>query len=90
MADPVANSPRESRSHRVRNFILGISCLTAWFFLWLGILERWELSNVFPFEGMNPALLVLAASIWLKERISLQAWAGVILICIGIVVVAIN
>lgn len=73
-----------------RNFALGIGCLTAWFFLWLGILERWELSNVFPFEGLNPALLVLAAWLFLKEHIPLQAWIGVSLICAGIVLVAMN
>ena len=79
-----------SRSTIVGNFVLGIGCLTAWFFLWLGILERWDLSRVFPFEGLNPALLVLAAWIFLKERISLQTWIGVILICAGIAVVAMN
>ena len=83
-------TPAPSRAAAARNFALGIGCLTAWFFLWLGILEQCELSNVFPFEGLNPALLVLAAWLFLKERISVQAWIGVLVICGGIMLVAMN
>lgn len=90
MGGKAADSQPPARRHDTRNFVLGIGCLTAWFFLWLGILQRWELSHVFPFEGLNPALLVLAAWVFLKERISIQAWVGVSLICIGIVLVAMN
>jgi uncharacterized membrane protein len=62
----------------------GIGCLTARFFLWLGLLQQWELSQVFPFEGLNPALLALAAWLFLKERIAAQAWIGIVLIAVGV------
>ncbi len=66
----------------------GIACMTAWFFLWLGLLQDWELSQVFPFEGLNPALLVLGAWVFLKERVSPSAWAGIALITLGIILVS--
>ena len=71
----------------VRDFSLGIACLTAWFFLWLGLLGKWPLSHLFPFEGLNPALLALAAWMVLNEKLSWPAWVGIGLISVGIVLV---
>jgi uncharacterized membrane protein len=65
-----------------------IALLATWFFLWLGLLSQWELSHIFPFEGLNPAMLVLGAALILKERVPLQAWAGVALISLGVALVA--
>jgi undecaprenyl phosphate-alpha-L-ara4N flippase subunit ArnE len=66
----------------------GVGCLAAWFFLWLGLLEQWELSRVFPFEGLNPVLLVIAAWFFFGERMSAGAWVGVGLVAVGIVLVS--
>lgn len=65
----------------------GIACMTIWFFLWLGLLEKLELSHIFPFEGLNPPILVLAAGIFFKERLAPSAWLGMGLITVGIVLV---
>jgi uncharacterized membrane protein len=67
--------------------IPGIGCMTVWFFLWLGLLERLELSRIFPFEGLNPALMVIGASIFLRERMTVNAWIGIGVITVGIVLV---
>jgi len=69
------------------SFIAGVACLTLWFFLWLGLLQQQELSRIFPFEGLNPALMVIAAWLILKERVPPTAWLGVALICFGIALV---
>ena len=66
---------------------LGVACLSAWFFLWLALLAKWELSRLFPFEGLNPALVVLGAAIFLKERVPPMTWIGVLLISAGVAVV---
>jgi multidrug transporter EmrE-like cation transporter len=71
-------------------FGLGVGCLTVWFFLWLGVLQQIPLSRAYPFEGLNPAMLALAAWLMLKEKLSLSAWAGLALVCGGIVIVAMN
>jgi uncharacterized membrane protein len=82
----VEQKPRV-RSRIIRNFAFGITLLTGWFLLWVGLLQEWELSRIFPFEGINPAVLVIAAWFFLKERIPAQAWVGVALICVGIALV---
>ena len=77
-----------ARGKIVGRFVLGIGCLTAWFFLWLGLLAGWPLSKLFPFEGLNPALMALAAWVFLRERMPVVAWVGIGLITVGIVVVS--
>lgn len=81
-----ANGPDNWQRTAIR-LIPGIACMTAWFFLWLGLLQSWDLSRIFPFEGLNPALLVLGAWFFLKERLSPGAWLGIGLITAGIVLV---
>src|SRR5690242_20281572 len=49
------------------NLCLGIGLLALWFFLWMGLLQKLDLSYVFPFEGLSPVMMVLAAWIILKE-----------------------
>jgi uncharacterized membrane protein len=73
---------------RWRALGLGIASMAAWFFLWVGLLQQWELSRLFPFEGLNPAILVVAAAVFLRERISLSAWIGIALTCAGVVLVS--
>ena len=63
---------------------LGIAAMSVWFFIWIGLLENENLSRVFPFEGLNPVLLVVASWLLLKERLSWNTGAGILLICVGI------
>lgn len=65
----------------------GIACLTLWFLLWLGLLQRYGLSRLYPFEGLNPALVVVGAVV-AGERLGSRAWLGVALICCGVALVA--
>jgi drug/metabolite transporter (DMT)-like permease len=76
------------RQNRPRYFALAIACLTLWFFLWLGLMRRWDLSKLYPFEGLNPALMAIAAWLVLKERLPAKAWIGLVLISAGIAFVA--
>jgi undecaprenyl phosphate-alpha-L-ara4N flippase subunit ArnE len=79
-----------SRTSRTQSLVLGIAAQTVWFFLWLGLLQHWDLSLIFPFEGLNPLLLVLAAWLLLKEKLSTATWVGVVLITGGLLLVAMN
>ena len=69
-------------------FSLGISILTGWFFLWGGLLQRKDLSYVYPFEGMGPALMLIGAWLFLKEKLTLQCCIGIGLISLGIAIVS--
>ena len=62
--------------------------LNVWFFLWLGLLRNWDLSRVFPFEGLSPLLLMLGAWMFLGERVPPRAWLGIVLIGVGVSLVA--
>ena len=67
---------------------IGIASQAVWFFLWLGLLKSWDLSRIFPFEGLNPLILVIDAWLVLKERLTLESWVGIALITAGITIVA--
>jgi drug/metabolite transporter (DMT)-like permease len=83
------DKPRPVR--RIAAFLaLGIALLTAWFFLWLGLLGRFELSLLYPFQGLSPVLAVLAAIVFLRERPTWQAGVGVALITAGTVLVGLS
>ena len=66
----------------------GIVVLAAWFFLWLELLGKAELSRLYAFEGMAPVLLMFSAWLLLGEKVSLRGWIGVALIGAGLALVA--
>jgi drug/metabolite transporter (DMT)-like permease len=66
----------------------GIALLTAWFGLWMGLMQKLELSQLYPFTGLSPVLMVLAASLFLRERADGRTWLGVALITAGTILVA--
>jgi uncharacterized membrane protein len=72
----------------VGNVAGGMTLLTLWFLLWLGLLRDWELSRLYPFEGLSPPLLVLGAWLFLKEHVPARAWLGIGLIGCGVALVA--
>jgi drug/metabolite transporter (DMT)-like permease len=69
-------------------FTAGVLCLAIWFFLWLGLMGKLDLSKLYPFEGLNPAMMAVGAWLFLKEKLSTGTWAGLVLVCIGVAVVA--
>ena len=73
---------------RIGSLAGGVALLAAWFFFWLGLLSQWDLSRLFPFEGLNPVLIVLGASLFLKERVPMTAWMGIVLISLGVALVS--
>lgn len=74
----------------LRMFAAGIGLMTLWFLLWLGLLQKLDLSFVYPFEALSAIFVCLAASMMLKERMSLRLWAGVALICLGVILVSLS
>jgi uncharacterized membrane protein len=66
----------------------GVTAMAVNFFLWTGLLSRFDLSYLYPFDGLNRVLLMFAASIFLKEKMTLNLWVGVGLICAGILLVS--
>jgi undecaprenyl phosphate-alpha-L-ara4N flippase subunit ArnE len=68
----------------------GVGLLTVWFLIWMGLHQKMELSYLFPFQGVSPVLLVVAAAFLLKERTNWRTWGGIALISVGTVMVAVT
>jgi uncharacterized membrane protein len=71
-------------------FAIGIFLLTVQFFLNLGLLQRYDLSFIYPFQGLSVIIISIAAAIVLREKLTLQLVAGSVLISIGIVLVSLT
>lgn len=69
-------------------FLSGIATKAVAFFLWLGLLSKFELSYLFPFEGVSPILIVIGAAIFLREKMTRSLWFGVLLISAGVALVS--
>jgi len=76
------------RQPRTRYFCLGIFSMAIWFFLWLGLMGKWDLSKLYPFEGLNPVLMAIGACLLLKEKLPASAWVGLGLVGVGVAIVA--
>jgi uncharacterized membrane protein len=79
---------------RSRKFVVpfsaGVFFLTVQFFLNLGLLQRYDLSFIYPFQGLSVIIISIAAAIVLREKITLQLAVGSALISLGIVLVSIS
>jgi len=79
------------RSRRfVLSFAAGILLMTVKFFLNLGLLQRYDLSFIYPFQGLSVIIITFAAAIILREKLTLQLTVGAGLISAGIVLVSIS
>lgn len=71
-------------------FIPGIASMTISFFLTLGLLQRFDLSFVYPFQGLSVIIISATATFVLKEKLSLQLLLGAILISLGVLFVSLS
>jgi multidrug transporter EmrE-like cation transporter len=69
-------------------FAAGIALMTAQFFLVLGLLQRYDLSFIYPFQGLGVIIITFAAAVTLREKLTLQLVAGSLLITAGVVLVS--
>lgn len=79
---------------RSRNFLApfsaGILLMTVQFFLNLGLLQLYDLSFIYPFQGLSVIMIALAAAILLREKLSLRLAVGSALISAGIALVSLS
>jgi drug/metabolite transporter (DMT)-like permease len=68
----------------------GIILMTISFFLTLGLLQRFDLSYLYPFQGLSVIFITLMAAVVLKEKINLRLAIGALLISVGIVLVSLS
>jgi uncharacterized membrane protein len=79
---------------RSRRFIslvaTGIALMTISFFLTLGLLQRFDLSYLYPFQGLSVIFITVMAAVTLKEKLNLRLAIGALLISAGIVLVSLS
>jgi drug/metabolite transporter (DMT)-like permease len=74
----------------VSKVIGGVVLMTISFFLTLGLLQRFDLSYLYPFQGLSVIFITLTAAVVLKEKLSLRLIVGAVLISTGIVLVSMS
>jgi len=85
------NAAVDFRRYRlVRFFLPGTFLMAISFFLTLGLLQRFDLSYLYPFQGLSVIFISAAAAILLHERLTPPLIAGSILIAAGVVLVSIS
>ena len=86
-------STRKSGFRNLR-FVLrvagSIALMTISFFLTLGLLQRFDLSYLYPFQGLSVIFITVMAAVVLKEKLNLQLTIGALLISAGIVLVSLS
>jgi uncharacterized membrane protein len=68
----------------------GIVLMTISFFLTLGLLQRFDLSYLYPFQGLSVIFITLMAALVLKEKLNMRLAVGALLISAGIVLVSMS
>jgi uncharacterized membrane protein len=71
-------------------FFASVASLTVSFFLTIALLQHFDLSFFYPIQGSTVVLIVLAAVLFLREKLSIQLLVGSLLISIGIVIVSLS
>ena len=66
----------------------GIFLMTVSFFITLGLLQRFDLSYLYPFHGLSVIIISLASAVFLKEKLNFQLTLGALLISAGIILVS--
>lgn len=69
---------------------LAIAFMAIFFFTWLALLSRAELSFILPMTATTYILNGLAAGPFLGERVSPQRWVGIWVITVGVVLVTLT
>ena len=68
----------------------GLAAYGASAIVWLGVLSKVDVSRAYPCVALGFALTVLAAHIFLGEQVTIARLAGVAVISLGVVIVAIS
>jgi uncharacterized membrane protein len=83
-----------TRGYRQRTFIVfilsGTATMAVSFFLTLGLLQKFDLSYIDPFQGLSVIFVSIAALVFLREKLSLRVMLGSVLIAAGLVLVSIS
>lgn len=75
------------RAMRVGWMWIGLALMTLGFFALLAMLSIENVTFVVPITALSYAAGALGAVLFLREKISMQRWVGVLIVCIGVSIV---
>lgn len=67
--------------------VIGTAMLALFFFLWLAVLSWEDLTVALPMQALNYVLVAILAKYLLHEHVSPLRWAGIALVCIGVMMI---
>ena len=70
--------------------LAGVTAMGVYFLLTLGLLQRFDLSYVYPFQGLSVIFISIAAALLLREKLTVPLVVGSLLITAGVVLVSIS
>ena len=79
-----------SRVHATIVFASAIATFAANFFINIGLLQRFDLSYFFPFQGMSVILIAVVGAWILKEKLTAQLLLGSLVITAGVILVSLS
>jgi len=85
-ADTDKGDPRRRAAPWI--FAASIFSMAVSFFLSLGLLQKLDLSYLFPFQGLSIIIIAFCSVVFLKERLSATLVVGVVLITAGVILVS--
>ena len=65
--------------------VIGLGCAVAAAAAWILTVARAELSFVYPFMGLAIVLVLALSGLLFDEVVSLRRWAGVTVVCLGLI-----
>lgn len=71
-------------------FVPGLVAMTVSFFITLGLLQKFELSYLYPFQGLSVVVISVLAAVILREKMTPRLLFGAILISAGVFLVSLS
>ena len=90
--EATSNIPLSVLAHSMRSplILLGLFLYGVGAVAWILVLSRVDLSFAYPFLAFNFILITISSRILLSETVPLLRWIGILIICAGILVVAVS
>lgn len=74
----------------VVSLIAGTGAMAVGFFLTLGLLQRFDLSYLYAFQGLTVVFVSISAAVLLREKLTFRLVLGSLLITAGVALVSIS
>jgi drug/metabolite transporter (DMT)-like permease len=87
---------KHAMQHELRSVLFakffsgGLVAMTFSFFVTLGLLRHFDLSYLYPFQGLTVVIITILAAVILREKLTPQLLFGAILISAGVVLVSLS